>query len=612
MSVLFPELGRQESREPSSPAPSLASPAITTDPARTASPGPGTAEFECEGNEACVKAFSAALRLPVGLRSVWLARSGAVRLELEPEEAGRVRAIFLVEPTAPHWKRNAGFGIQFAGGELPLSFHRPLLAFLARYQRAVLEAFAGRVRANAGSSGWTGRRPSREDDPLRLPEDMDDSLFRSYGLEGSWRTFFEDHDLYRGSCTHTEGRVAQVMHRDIECDYSHAPQSAWGAGTFAGFATDRAREPEGGKDSRSETLTFITNVDDRDVILGGGARLDAALEAIAAMPERPDVVLVNSTCISVVTGDDLEASAERIRRKHGLPIIALGCVEHPVEDALLAQLSRVPREPVPGAAALVGTPRIAGIESTLAALREAGIDIDGPLLPDLPAGFDQALARASVLVVYDQAHTRGSVSQLVEACPDATVVSPPPPFGFEATRAFFDTVGAACGARDRVREFWGERYGALEERWRTGVERASRYQVLLVSDRADWKARLWARLGLPLMDTLLGMGFGIDVLAYVGAGEEVAESSDPRISVRTFSTREELADRLLESRAPLAYSDQRFDPRLTRSGHACLSLEDFRCGAEGAVEMLEALVRRCELPWFRRYGSFAGQLEDVL
>jgi hypothetical protein len=622
MSLLFPELAVAEEGGGQRPAASSGEPRpgqIVADDAETgtapisAAAAPSAAHHtrtrgQVEGNEECVRAFSAAFRLPVPFRAVRLMSDGTVRMELATADDGERRSIFLVEPTADHWKRGPGFAIAFSGKQLPASFHAPLLKFLVRYQRTSLQAFAGRVRALAStrsdSNAAAGLQwPNAEDDPLRLDDDVDHALFRSYGIATAWRTFFEDHDLYRGSCTQLRGNVASIMHRDIECESSYAPDNVWGMGTFAGLATDPEGEPPAGTDY--DSLTFDTHLGDRDVILGGDSRLDAALTAIAAMPRRPDLVLLNSTCISVVTGDDLEASAARAGRKHGLVVTSLGCVEHPVQDTLISQLAAIERAPVARATVLVGAPCVAGIRSVLSTLRAVGVEIDGPLLPDLPAGFSDSIGRASLFVVYDQPHTRRSVRQLLEQFPDVAVLAPPPPFGFEATRAFCFGVAAACGVEEEMQRYWNERYAPLESRWRTLVARASRYRVAFVSDHPDWKARLWTRLGVPLLETIRAMHFDVEVLAYASDGAAVAESIDPGILVRRFTSEEELTMLLRESAAPLVYSEIRYDPRVTRTGHASVSLEDFRCGIEGSFTTLEALIRRCEQPWFRRYGVLA-------
>ncbi len=590
MSRLFPELAAKEGGSQRPPA----------------SPGESHTGGLLEGSEKCVRAFTAAFRLPVPFRAVRLTADGTVRLELATSDDGAPRAIFLVEPTAAHWKRGPGFAIAVSGKDIPPAFHAPLLKFLARYQRTSLQAFAERVRALG-----TVEPPdaSTDHDPLRLPDDIDHALFRSYGLAGAWRTFFEDHDLYRGSCTQLRGNVASIMHRDIECESSYAPENVWGMGTFAGLATDIQPELLGGGDR--DGLTLDTHLGDRDVILGGDTRLDAALNAIAAMPRRPELVVLNSTCISVVTGDDLEASAERARRKHGLAVTALGCIEHPVQGTLMSQLATVKRAPVARAAVLVGAPRIAGMDSVLSILRNAGVEIDGPMLPDMPAGFVNSIGRASLFVVYDQPFTRGSVRQLLEQFPDAAVLAPPPPFGFEATRAFCFGVAAACGVEEAMQRYWNERYAGLASPWQMLTARASRYRVALVSDHPDWKARLWSRLGVPLLETLRAMHFGVDVFAFASPGAAVAQSSDAGIRVRPFTSEPELTALLRASDAPLVYSEIRYDPRVTRTGHASVSLEDFRCGIEASFTTLDALVRRCELPWFRRYGALAAPVQPV-
>src|SRR5262249_22825541 len=152
---------------------------------------------------------------------------------------------------------------------------------------------------------------------------------------------------------------------------------------------------------------------------------------------------------------------------------------------------------------------------------------------------------------------------------------PPPPFSLDSTREFCFAVAAACGAGEEMADCWTSRYADLETQWQALAARAAHYRVALVSDHPNWPARLWARLGVPLLETLRQMQFGIEVLVYSASGTAVAQGSDPEVRVRPFTTPAELTSLLRESEAALVYSEIRYDRRVTRTGHASVSLEDF-------------------------------------
>ncbi len=643
MSGLFPELaaGERAAALPPSPAP------------------PPKTPRRVMGNRACVESFARALALPVEVTEVEVTERDKVRFGTQRGETRR--SIFLVHPNERAWKRVAGFGIAVEGAAVEPDLAKALMQFLARYQRASLRSFAERVRAQPevaepapatteavdargappapwndlptspesadartiepaphvpSPPPWNDLPGTRDDpeaaalaaaargeeaDPLRLPADMHGALFYNYGSKSGWRTFFEDHDLYRGGCSHIEGRVATVMHREIECTYNRAPDTAWGRGTFGALPDEHRERPQ-----EEWSMLVDTDLGDRDVIMGGDARLDAALDAIAAMPVRPDVVLLQSTCVPVVTGDDLEASAERARKKHRLPITVVGYIEHPHASALVQQLAEMPEAPRPDAAALIGMPRIAGVNELREVLEEAGVSLLGPMVPDLPAGAMAELGAASLLVTYDEPHTRHDVARVLERLAHRRAISPPPPFGPEASRRFCREIADALGRAEAFDQCWEARRAFWASTWEALVERAKEYRVGFVIERADWRSRVERRFGVPLLDAVRAMGFGVDLYVFAREGEAVAESDDAGVRVRPYGTPEALEALLREPGVALVYSELRYDRRIPRTGHASFSLEEFRVGPTGAVATLETLLGRCEAPWFRRYGALAG------
>jgi hypothetical protein len=648
MSALFPEL--EAPRTPEAPPPPKRAPSQE---------GPTT----LRASPACTAAFTRALALPVEVLDVEVLPRDRVRINTRHGD-GR-RAIFLVHPGERAWKRVAGFGVTVEGPAVEPELAKALQTFLGRYHAATLRSFAELVRKQSSreeqrpapeppqepakgaaptpwhefadkrlpdSTPWnenTGRRSEGPDtrvgdpnngtterwndhdgsraarldepDPDRLKTDMRGALFFSYGAKAGWRTFFEDHDLYRGGCSHIEGRVATVMHREIECTYNLAPETAWGRGSFGSLPDDpRESAPE------QWSILLDTDLNDRDVIMGGDARLDAAFDAIAAMPVRPDLVLVQSTCVPVVTGDDLEASAERARRKHRLPIAVVGYIEHPHASALVSQLEQVHSRCEPHTAVLLGMPRIAGIGELIELMRDAGVTLLGPMIPDLPSNVVDDFSRASLLVTYDEPHSRDDVKRALEILNDRRSIAPTAPFGPEGSRLFCREIADALGMAEAFDARWEEGRAAWAPRWDALVERAKGYRAGFVVERADWGSRIERRMGVPLLDAVRAMGFGVDVYAWVRPGEDVREPDDPDVRVHRYATQDELEALLKSSPAAIFYSEMRYDRRLPRTGHASFSLEELRVGPTGALASLETLLARCETPWYRRYGRLAG------
>ena len=158
----------------------------------------------------------------------------------------------------------------------------------------------------------------RTEDQHALAWDNPKSLFYSYASAKAWRTFFEDQELYRGVCERFAGNVVYVSHDELECNFNAVRASSSALSFFNTVEVRRERA------SASELRFLSTDLQDLDVIKGGDAKLDQALESVAALERKPSMVLVAATCVPLVTGDDIEASAARARAKLQLPVVYVG------------------------------------------------------------------------------------------------------------------------------------------------------------------------------------------------------------------------------------------------------------------------------------------------
>jgi hypothetical protein len=124
-------------------------------------------------------------------------------------------------------------------------------------------------------------------------------------------------------------------------------------------------------------------------------------------------------------------------------------------------------------------------------------------------------------------------------------------------------------------------------------------------------------MGIPIVDMLKEMGFGLDLLVRLPSGmdpqamekeahRKLGDLVDDTVRVSAFSTPDELGKLLAASEAQAFYSDIYFDRRLTRSGKSQFSTKGFQMGAEGAIESLKQLLSVCRMPFYRKYASYLG------
>jgi len=454
------------------------------------------------------------------------------------------------------------------------------------------------------------------DDPAPGSPDFDieDSLIFSFGSGIAWRNFYEGHELYRGSCQRFAPGVVNVNHTDIECHYA-GPSHENGTVSFFNYLRPSAPSTEAhGSPTRGGSLSLLTDVSDRDVIKGGGTKLDAVLDQIAAMPEPPKMVVVSSACISLVTGDDLEASAARLERKLHVPVIHIGNASTPGAEMLRRvrqSIGFLEVDKRPRSVNLVGLPQARGTGELLALLAAVGVEVNCRVLPEIdPIAFQRYMA-AELQVFYDWDWNEQHYQQIVGGLPLPSL-SPPSPFGIAGSRAWLSAIAGALGLGAVLDEVWRERAAAAEERFAALQRRAAGYRLGFIVSEGEEGRRLAARrlMGVPMRELVAEMGFHIEWLVYRPA--EARGGAAPVLDVgadevRVFSTPSELERCLRQSEAAAFYSELFFDRRLTRTGHNIFSMSEIEMGVEGAVRSAERLLGRCATPFYRRYARYLGK-----
>ncbi len=432
-----------------------------------------------------------------------------------------------------------------------------------------------------------------------------------WGGEDVWRTFVMRREFTRnaGSAIRLKGAgIITVSHGESECLYATPRIEARNISLHA-YPWVRPLE----RVTRDMAAAFApvprsitTDLRDADVITGGAARLDAVLRDLEAWTGEQDLVIVKSTCVPHVIGDDMEASVASWRGKGS---IRFDDVFSPSDRDVLAELlagaiGRPIGEGAPGGArvsvaGLAGTP---AMEELGGILEEAGIEVGCVLVPevDLRAASSWCASAVQVLVSSPY-HDR--LNEKVFIPLGMPTVAPPAPWGVARTGAWLEAIARACGRTDRMMETMDhmrERHGPALERL---VERAGGHRLGFVVDAGEVESlRDPSQMaGIPVLDMVIELGFGVDVLEYDPCGE-VSCVQDGFVSVHGFEDEEGLERLMRELPCEAIYSDLYADGRITRLGKVPFSLQAFEPGIHGAQRTAEKLIGACEMPFYRKYG----------
>ncbi|MDD5630254.1 MAG: nitrogenase component 1, partial [Elusimicrobia bacterium] len=352
----------------------------------------------------------------------------------------------------------------------------------------------------------------------------------------------------------------------------------------------------------------MTNLRDLDVIQGGGRKLDEALAAAVEHAEgRAEAVVVHSTCIPTVIGDDAEAVVARWQKRTKLPIVYLNHTTCKDFDVCLALFRRLQEDPAfakvkrrSRCVNLVGFPEGPALREVSALLREAGVEINARVMPSLSLAAVQTYLAAEAQVLYPNGAYAKTYQEFFAHLPIKTLRLEAP-YGWEGTKAWLRAVTGALGLQRAAQPALAKAAQGLAAGWDEARRRARGRSVAFVVDgfhmrRLSDPAQTW---GVPLLRLLREMGFGVEVLCY---GE--ARRAAPGLSF--FSKPEELERLLREGAFQAVYSEYTYDSRLAQAGKAQFSLDCFEMGLAGAVRGLRRLDGICRWPLPRRYARFMG------
>ncbi|HQL57167.1 MAG TPA: nitrogenase component 1 [Myxococcota bacterium] len=428
----------------------------------------------------------------------------------------------------------------------------------------------------------------------------------TWGSVDGWHQFLCDHAMERKlfETFRFDGPNTTITHGDLECRFI-TPRARFNLPRFFNYP-----DPLGGDTDASESFT---DLQDLDVIEGGQDKLEEMVRLEVAKSGDLGPVFVNSTCVPVIIGDDVEMVLAECKAEcaQGLYHMSARTVQ-PIDITIRfldAALQRAKDAGLvashPDAIALVGFNEVSGPGNLVDLLTSVGIEVTGSILPDTSEQRMANAVKAGVLVCNPGKH-RIPIMNKVFRDLDTQRIFLEPPWGIEATVQWLTAIGEALGRKAEINEkaqkLANEILVKSHQNHVLGfVIEPGQENRLLASDSAT---------GLPVLKMVLSLGFpvkiciwGQDAPAAIDSAQRLgAKLEGTKTAIASFTNEKELDHELTEVRA--VFSEFFYDNRLTSRGLAQFSAGDFRMGFSGAIWSIERLQRLTNMPFYNRYSSY--------
>ena len=441
-----------------------------------------------------------------------------------------------------------------------------------------------------------------------------DSVSRQWRGKEQWHRFFASRELDRNvqSALKLATRFIEVEHGDRECGFAKLI-TRHPVPSFVDYPWRREPDPHDATEADVTPVTYTTDMDESDAVMGGLVKLERLLEGVRNK-HRGEKVRVNVCCLPMVIGDDYEPVIDRFSEEHDQPVVFTTQETHePVHG--YAGVLVIPfegRGPAADGINLVGYGDGRDALELEDLLRAAVIRPNVRVLPDATDARLEGYANACAQVFLPVAPWRSLYTSVFRKLPLRSIEAPPP-FGLEGTSAWLSVVGEGLGVAADTQRVLDAARVSLSPAWEALRAEASGQRVGFVLDRSELRRLLDAErmMGVALLPLLDEMGFGIDLLCFDGEFpcERLARNALealPRHSlhrVESFRDPASLAAALRRSEAFAFYTEYRFDPRLTRAGKAQFSCATFEKGLHGALRSLRRMLDLARLPFYRRYAE---------
>lgn len=458
----------------------------------------------------------------------------------------------------------------------------------------------------------------------------------------AWRSFFYGTDIGLGFCMAFKivNRVVYAGHCEKECMFTHMPVDGRRM-SFFNYPWVDAESP--GPDGRTDAGTFeapqarsvmlITDLNEKDVILGTQPKMKAMAEAVKAESENADIIFINVFCVPLTIGDDTSALVEECRRVSKCPVLSMDLSSAPAERADAADLGvllkqvfdafllkrKAKGKRAPDSVNLVDFPKRYADEELVPLLGELGIGVNARVFPHIDIREIKNYADARFQVFYSS-NPRNALFEPFLRKLSVPVMKVPAPYGAGGSYRCLLEIAGAFGKEKMFERVWRKRFGLFRDEFSRILSRTRGQRVAFVADRACVRGLLSADglMGVPVVSMLREMGFGVDILMYRTNASRVLRFECPRppdegalsnfskhgVQFHSFSSERELGELLAGGKFRAVYSDIFFDRRITRAGKAQFSLRNFRMGLTGLLESISEMEGICRMPFYEKYAKY--------
>ncbi|OGS00701.1 MAG: hypothetical protein A3G41_05680 [Elusimicrobia bacterium RIFCSPLOWO2_12_FULL_59_9] len=432
-----------------------------------------------------------------------------------------------------------------------------------------------------------------------------------WGESGQWRDFFQERNIRRDIQASLMPRdsVIYLMHGDNECQMASPEMDG---NTVSFFSYPWVNPVSGIPHGRGYVTGYLTDLRDKDVVLGAIGKLDALMRSVAKEAPKDSLVVFTPDCVPILIGEDMDSCVNRHKAVLGSRLIFLNLADDPQQTLFEKLFANVKKEaaldrskgPHP-AVNLVGFPDLPSTRELTLALERLGIRVNARLLPDFSLEEMRRWWKADLQVFFPHAMME-TIYKRAFSDVEIPAITPPPPYGIAGTQRWLDAIASALSRQNGLPGVWEQLLRPLAQRWNRLVQEARQYEVAVVDDTqhlsrySDWRQTF----GVPLLPVLSEMGLNVRFLLYLEPGRF---PPPPRKNIEFFSNPEALNSALKKKGFQGVFSNVFFDRRVTRAGKVPLSFQLFEMGLEGAVRSLERMLRSCRLRFYERYSSFGPQ-----
>ncbi len=538
---------------------------------------------------------------------------GACTLSLEHVRMslrnGKHRLVFyLLPPSAPKAEvRAEGFALAVEGSAGP-----SIRKFLARLAARLHDkTFAGVVaEVGADPDSFTEMVSPGSPEYVQVP-----CIGQPMGLlDAGWRNFYADQDfevlLSVPSCS--SDKTVNIEYADLECYYAR-PKRSFHKWTFLDWPQENTEEhvekAGGGPKSRG---SIVTELEERDMILGTGERADALVREVRELAEEGNYLVFTHLCTPIIMGEDFQGLAKRCEKEIGGKTVSWSQKDRDQNDNFGDHFRSVLRRPgffdVQADASAVNLfhfPRLCREAEIIPFLDKIGLKTNASIFPNVDFQSIDLLPRAQWQIFCERTSYPTKIREILGET-TRSVVTVRAPYGVEGTRECLRGVAAAAGKTEEFEAEWAGRMKTFQPRWDEMKKEAAGCGLAFVVSEATLPRLLSLRYGFGAPPAVMVREMGFDVhLVYYDIHGEPPELPAALEGVRltVFRSPWELKKILGEGEFRAVFSDMFFDWRVSRAGKARFSSRDFEMGLEGAGRTFRRLLDICRLPFYRRYAA---------